>query len=88
MFLAGYFMVKRMSEISLQISSIKNLDMVNFYHLFDEGASLPGILAYYNNSSVINLCAADEGFPYLLEKIVEVYSREKEFGRIVLDNDT
>ena len=81
-------MVKHMSETALQISSIKNLDMVNIYHLFDEGASLPGILAYYDNSHVINLCAADEGFPYLLEKIVEVYSREKEFNRIVLDDDT
>ncbi|MBR5897334.1 MAG: hypothetical protein IKZ39_06925 [Lachnospiraceae bacterium] len=81
-------MVKHMSEIALQISSIKNLDMVNFYHLFAEGASLPGILAYYDNSHVINLCAADDGFPYLLEKIVEVYSREKEFNRIVADNDT
>ena len=56
-------MVKRMSEIELQISSIKNLDMVNIYHLFDDGKSLLGILAYYEGSKVINLCAADEGFP-------------------------
>ena len=81
-------MVNQMSEIALKISSIKNLDMVNIYHLFDEGTSLPGILAYYNNSDVINLCAADEGFPFLLEKIVEVYSREKNLGRIVLDEET
>ncbi|MBO4678300.1 MAG: hypothetical protein J5626_01375 [Lachnospiraceae bacterium] len=81
-------MAKHMSEVILKISSIKNLDMVNFYHLFDEGTTLPGILAYYNNSDVINLCAADEGFPFLLEKIVEVYFREKNFGRIVLDEAT
>ena len=81
-------MAKHMSEIALKISSIKNLDMVNFYHLFDEGTTLPGLLAYYNNSDVINLCAADEGFPFLLEKIVEVYSREKNLGRIVLNDDT
>ena len=61
-------MTKHMSEVILKISSIKNLDMVNFYHLFDEGTTLPGILAYYNNSDVINLCAADEGFPFFLKK--------------------
>ena len=81
-------MVKRMSEIELQISSIKNLDMVNFYHLFDDGKSLPGMLAYYDSTKVINLCAADKGFPMLLDKIVEVYSLEKQYGRIVLDYNT
>ena len=86
--LEGITMVQRMSETELQISSIKNLDMVNIYHLFDDGKSLLGILAYYEGSKVINLCAADEGFPVLLDKIVEVYSREKQYGRIVLDYNT
>lgn len=86
--LEGITMVRRMSETELQISSIKNLDMVNIYHLFDDGKSLLGILAYYEGSKVINLCAADEGFPVLLDKIVEVYSREKQYGRIVLDYNT
>ena len=57
--LEGITMVQRMSETELQISSIKNLDMVNIYHLFDDGKSLLGILAYYEGSKVINLCAAD-----------------------------
>ena len=81
-------MVKRMSEALLQISSIKNLDMVNFYRLSEKGPSLPGIVAYYDSGKVINLCSADEGFSELLSKVVEVYSAEKSFGRIVTDNYT
>lgn len=81
-------MVKRMSEALLQISSIKNLDMVNFYRLSEDGSSLPGIVAYYDGGKVINLCSADEGFSELLNKVVEVYSDEKESGRIVTDNYT
>ena len=81
-------MVKRMSETLIQISSIKNLNMVNFYRLSDDGKSLPGIIAYYGNGKTINLCSADEGFSELLDKVVEVYSHEKEFGRIVTDNYT
>ena len=81
-------MVRHMNEITFKISSIKNLNMVNFYHLFDEESGLPAIVVYYDNSEVINLCAADEGYTALLEKVVEVYSREAKYNRIIADDHT
>ena len=76
-------------EMSRQIANIKNLKMVNIYHLFGEDAPVLGILAYYQDKT-INLCNADPHFQELFDKLVEVYAKESEdtYAEIIADEET
>lgn len=75
------------SEISVRISSIKKLKMVNCYRLFGEEGPMYGILAYYQDQ-LINLCNADEHFEELLCRIAHVYDRESKESEIIADEET
>ncbi|MCR5719980.1 MAG: hypothetical protein K6F84_05390 [Lachnospiraceae bacterium] len=79
---------RHMSDRSIKIASIRNLNMVNFYRIFDENNDLSCIMVYYDNSEIINLSETDEGFFELLEKVTEVYSLEENQRSIIADDFT
>ena len=75
------------NEVSVRISSMKKLKMVNCYSLFGEEGPIYGILAYYQDR-LINLCNADEHFGELFDRIVLLYDSESKETEIIADEET
>ena len=75
------------NEVSVQISSMKKLKMVNCYSLFGEEGPIYGILAYYQDR-LINMCNVDEHFGELFDRIALLYDRESKETEIIVDEET
>ena len=83
--------IKRTDEMLLEINNIKNIKSIKIYDLLISRTSnnllLPSILVEYDGK-VLNLCSKDEYFDELVNKLIEVYNREKnkkyidDFGRV------
>lgn len=73
--------------IANQIAGINDLKMVRFYRLYGEEGPMHGLMAYYQDQ-LINLCNADKHFMALVERIVNVYDRERQTREILIDPTT
>lgn len=78
-------MLRYMDNRELAIAGIKSLRMVHFYQLIKDNESIPALMAYYDKDKLINLCILDEHFDKLLDKVLEVYARERGTGFLVAD---
>lgn len=89
--------IKRTDEMLLEINNIKNIRSIKIYDLLitklNNTYILPSVLVVYDGK-VLNLCSKDEYFDELVNKLIDVYNKEKDkkyiddFGReIQIDID-
>lgn len=75
-------MYRFMSEEEIEIRQISDLKMIHLYQLNGNDA----IAAYYGDNKQINLCALDENYNLLMEKILTLYSQCEDKDSIVIED--
>ncbi len=75
-------MYRFMSEEEIEIRQINDLKMIHLYQLNGNDA----IAAYYGDNKQINLCALDENYNLLMEKILTLYSECEDKTSIVIED--
>ncbi len=77
-------MYRFMNEEEIEISQLKNLKMIYLYKLGGNDA----VAVHYGDSRQLNLCAMDANYPLLMEKVLTLYSRQKDDPELIIDPDT
>lgn len=81
-------MYRHMDETEIEIGRLSNLKMVHFYNLISKNDEVGAIAVYDEEDRQINLCALDQHYDKLLERIVTCYRMQKDRSLIVMDEET
>jgi len=79
-------MYKYMDDVEIDISSIKNLKLIHFYHVNKNDEVLEAALVHYDTDKIINLCVLDKHYDDFLAKLFMVYEEERKLNRIASDS--
>lgn len=85
---------KFMTKEEVEISKIKNIRYIKIYDLFDnpwnKNRAVTSLIIEYldekNNLKYLNYCEKDKEFDFFVNKVVEVYLKEKDEKNIIFGN--
>lgn len=78
-------MYKYMDEVELNISAIKNIKMIHFYHLMRDSEMLSAAMVMFDSDKMINLCSLDKHYDEFISMIFMVYEKEAGKRKIMID---
>lgn len=79
-------MYKYMDDVEIDISAIKTLKLVHFYHVLKEGKVIAAAMAHYDNDKVMNLCVLDKHYDEFVSSIFMVYENATNKDEIIMDD--
>lgn len=75
-----------MDDVEIDISAIKTLKLIHFYHVLKEGKVIAAAMAHYNNDKVMNLCVLDKHYDEFVSSIFMVYENAANKDEIIVDD--
>ena len=78
-------MYKYMDEVEINISGIKDIKMIHFYHLMKESKLLSAAMVQFDTDKMINLCSLDKHYDEFISMIFMMYERENGKRSIIMD---
>lgn len=81
-------MYKYMDEVEINISGIKDIKMIHFYHLMKDSRILSAAMVQFDTDKMINLCSLDKHYDEFVSMIFMVYERENGKRSIIMDGYT
>lgn len=81
-------MFRYMDQQEIEIIQIDDLKMVHFYRLVSDSEGIPAAAIIYGDNRQLSYCKNDKYYELFLNKICEVYSKQKDKSSIIMDDNT